>query len=76
MNTFRDVITAFGGAREFAGAVGANLYTVRSWRQRDSIPAEWWVRVVAAADAAGVSGVSLDALAMIAHDEKRNDAAA
>ena len=76
MNSFRDVIQAFGGASAFAKAVGANLYTARSWLQRDTIPANWWVRVVEAGAVNGVTGISSDLLATIAHEtERKTDAA-
>lgn len=76
MKTFRDVIAAFGGASAFSKAVGANLYTARSWFQRDTIPAAWWVRVVNAAGEKGLSSITSDLLAAIAHDtERKTDAA-
>jgi hypothetical protein len=49
MNSFRDVIDCWGRVDVMATAIAAPVATVRKWRQRDSIPAEWWLSIERAA---------------------------
>ena len=51
--SFRDVIELFGTPDALAGELGAKAETVRKWRQRNSIPAEWWLPVIEAGARAG-----------------------
>lgn len=76
MNTFRDVIAAMGGPIELARQIDGNAYTAISWKQRNTIPATKWARVVDAAKRAGVSGVTFEALARMAEETKRQTDAA
>lgn len=71
MNTFSDVIQAFGGPAKFAEAIKANANTARSWLHRDRIPSPWWLRVSRAAQERGLDGIDAVTLASIA--EKAND---
>lgn len=41
----------------------ASLFAVRKWHFRNRLPSEWWGAIVAAAEARGISGVTLEALA-------------
>jgi len=54
MRTFRDIIETWPTPDVLATEVGANAEAVRKWRQRDSIPAEWWLPVVNAGKARGI----------------------
>lgn len=65
MNTFSDVIDAFGGGPKFAQAIGLPASHGRTMKSRDSIPSSRWLRVVAAAQENGIPGVSLELLARI-----------
>lgn len=42
MQTHADIVKAAGTAEEVARARNVSIHTVRSWIQRDSIPAEHW----------------------------------
>lgn len=47
--SFRDVIDLWGSPDAMAKQIGASPWAVRKWRQRNNIPAEWWVDIVRAA---------------------------
>ncbi len=47
--TFKDVIGRWPSPDALAAEIGAKPETVRKWRQRNSIPAEWWTRMIEAA---------------------------
>jgi hypothetical protein len=68
MNSFRDVIDCWGRVDVMATAIAAPVATVRKWRQRDSIPAEWWLSIERAAAKDGLS-ITVQDLAILA--EKR-----
>ena len=53
VRSFRDIIGLFGSPDALAAEIGAKAETVRKWRQRNSIPAEWWLPVIKAAHARG-----------------------
>ena len=65
MNSFSDVIDAFGGPSKFAAAIGRPPSHARTMRARNSIPAGRWLRVVDAARECGVAGISLELLARL-----------
>jgi hypothetical protein len=47
--TFRDVIAIWPTPDAMAEDIGHTAFAVRQWKTRDRIPAEWWLRVIAAA---------------------------
>ena len=55
MNQFRDIIGIWPSLREAAAEIGVDRETVKSWAQRNRIPAEHDVAVVRAASARGVA---------------------
>lgn len=63
MQTFSQIIDALGGYAKAADAIGVPAGTVSAWKTRDSIPPAYWHRLVNAATAQGISGVSLETLA-------------
>lgn len=65
MDTFSQIIEAFGGYAQFAGEVGVPRSKAAVWRHRDSIPPAHWLAVVEAAGRLGIS-VSLETMAAIA----------
>jgi len=42
MKTHSDIVRCAGKPEEVASALGVSVHTVRSWIQRDSIPADKW----------------------------------
>ena len=65
MNSFYEVIQAFGGGSKLAGDIGINPITVRQWGNRGSIPSKYWPAIVEAAKAKRIRGVTYQALAQI-----------
>lgn len=63
MDSFAAVIDSFGGPLKFATAVGLRDSHARAMKSRNSIPADYWPEVVAAAATHSVHGISLDLLA-------------
>lgn len=49
MNSFEDIIAAFGGPAKFAAAIGIKPFHAQTMKTRGSIPPTYWSRVVAAA---------------------------
>lgn len=66
MKSFADVIALWPSAEALAADLSLRGVTVRQWRNRNSIPAAYWGEIVAAAEARGATGLSLDVLAKIA----------
>jgi hypothetical protein len=71
MQSFASVIDLWPTATELAADIGEKDGTVRQWRNRDRIPAEFWEAIVGAAAARGFSGVTPEALARIAATNRR-----
>lgn len=60
MLTHSEIVRRAGKPEEIAAVVGVSVHTVRSWIQRDSIPADKWVAMV------GAGWATLDDLAIAA----------
>lgn len=77
MQTFSQIIDALGGYAKAADAIGVPTGTVSAWKTRDSIPPAYWHRLVNAATAMNLAGVSLEALARMSEVKptKSNEAA-
>lgn len=73
--SFRDIIDLWPSPDALAGDVGAKAETVRKWRQRDSIPAEWWLPVIEAGRKQGHE-VTADLFTQLAGRSKTSEAAA
>jgi hypothetical protein len=43
-------------------ALPASYTTVQSWETRNAVPRRWWARLVEVSAAAGIGGITLDAL--------------
>lgn len=63
MNSFSEVIEAFGG--RFAQAIGVPESHGRTMKARDSIPSTRWLETVTAARDLGIDGITLDLLARL-----------
>ncbi|WP_422036560.1 carph-isopro domain-containing protein [Reyranella sp.] len=66
MQTFADIIDAWESPAALADDLGEEVGTVRQWRNRNRLPDRVWKKIVEAARARGIEGVSLDVLAGIA----------
>jgi hypothetical protein len=64
IKTFRDIINLWG-PRTLAGFCGVGLYASRKWAYRDSIPPEYWLRIVSQAKREGHPGVTLGLMAKL-----------
>ena len=65
MDTFADIIALWGKATQLARDIGETGLNVRAWRNRNSIPPEKWVDVVAAAKRRGFKGVTVELMARL-----------
>lgn len=66
LDTFQDVIDAFGGPTKYAEAIGIPGFHAQSMKTRDSIPPAYWIDTVSAAIKRDVEGVTLEKLADLA----------
>jgi hypothetical protein len=64
--SFRDVIGRWPTTRAFARDAGCSPTLVRQWRHRDSVPAQYWPRIVEGASRRGIAPVDLRLLAQLA----------
>lgn len=70
MQTFRDIINAWPSRAEFAADMQEPIGTVHKWFQRDSIPSDRDLGLVAAARERGL-GLTLEAIAGIRAESSR-----
>jgi hypothetical protein len=63
--SFQDVLALWDSPDALAEAIGVKVETVRKWRQRDSIPSDYWLRLLESARATG-KPVTADDLARLA----------
>jgi hypothetical protein len=73
-NSFRDVIELWATREACASDVGAKGSQVSKWWQRDKIPSEWWIAVLATsvAQASGLTAATFAALDARIADEPAN----
>ncbi|WP_159585961.1 carph-isopro domain-containing protein [Chelativorans xinjiangense] len=67
--SFQDVIGLWPSPDAMAQEIGASLPAARKWKQRNSIPAEWWNDIVSAARRHGHL-ISVDDLAALAASKR------
>jgi hypothetical protein len=66
MNSFVQIIDAFGGAAPFGEAIGIPDSHARAMKARKSIPDGYWLQTVKAAQDRDIVGVTLESLAALA----------
>lgn len=66
MDSFVQIIDAFGGPTPFGEAIGIPGSHARAMKARDSIPDGYWMRTVEAAKAREIQDVTLERLARLA----------
>jgi hypothetical protein len=74
--SFRDVIARWPTTRAFARDAGCSPTLVRQWRHRDSVPAQYWPRIVEGAARRGIVLVDLRLLAQLAARRRAPEARA
>jgi hypothetical protein len=76
MDTFADIITAFGGPTKFAEAIGIQDFHAQTMKTRGSIPPAYWADTVSAALTRNIEGVTLEKLAELAKEKRPQTEAA
>lgn len=66
MNSFVQIIDAFGGPSAFGEAIGIPDSHARAMKARKSIPDGYWLKVVEAARERGIKDVTLESFASLA----------
>lgn len=66
MDSFAQIIDAFGGPGAFAEAIGIPDSHARAMKTRNSIPDGYWLRAARAAEVRGLSDVTLERFAILA----------
>ena len=74
MDSFADIITAFGGPARFAKAIGIRPNHAGVMKARNRVASEYWGKIVDANAARQIEGVSYATLAQIAARRKAADA--
>lgn len=64
--THSDIIAKWNSLAEFASDISVQYGTAKQWKRRSSIPDNYWLHVVRAAQSRGLIGVTLEALAVAA----------
>lgn len=64
--THTDIIAKWPSLPDFAADLSVQYGTAKQWKRRSSIPDNYWLHVVGAAQARGLMGVTLEALAVAA----------
>ncbi len=70
IKNYADVIDLWESYDALASDVGATVYSIRKWRQRDSIPPEYWRALVESAAKRGIAVVTLEVLAGFAANRR------
>jgi Holliday junction resolvase RusA-like endonuclease len=75
MNTFSNLVDLWPtpSLTLFAVDVGVPVQTASSWKRRGSIPSRQWLAVVRAAEARGIEGVTVEALARMADGRSQQE---
>lgn len=72
MESFVAVIALWPQPSDLAGDIGQDAVTVRSWKARNSIPAEYWPAIVQAAARREFEGLTLEFLATLVKPRKKH----
>jgi hypothetical protein len=65
VKSFRDIVELWPVPEMLAAEIGASHWAVHKWRQRDTIPSEWWVRILKT-ETAQRHGIDADTLTRFA----------
>ena len=66
MRSINDVFDGLGGVTAVGVVLKLPLGTVSAWKTRESIPPEYWTKIVSVAERLGVEGLTLEFLASLA----------
>lgn len=70
IRSFEEIIALWPSPEDLAADTGAGIEAVRKWKQRNSIPAEYWLGMVNASERRGFT-LTLDDLAATAAQTPR-----
>jgi DNA-binding transcriptional regulator YdaS (Cro superfamily) len=70
MDSFRDIITAFGGGAALAREIGVKPVTVRAWGLRNSIPPEYWLTIDRLAHEHRIRGATIARMAELSSNQE------
>lgn len=73
--SFTAIVALWPSPDTMAVELGAKVETVRKWRQRDSIPADWWLAVVEGAKRRGET-LTVNDMAELAARKRPEEASA
>jgi hypothetical protein len=76
MNSFVQIIDAFGGTSSFGEAIGISDSHARAMKARNSIPDGYWMKTVEAARDRNIGGVTLESFAALAKNRLEEKASA
>lgn len=68
VSSFREVVALWGSPDALAADIGAGLWAVRKWPQRNAIPPEWWMPILQT-EVARKAGLTADTLTALAARE-------
>ena len=66
METFKDVIAAWPSLEAMAEDAGTSSGAIKQWRNRDSIPGDYWLALEVGAAKRSIPGVTMHILGRIA----------
>lgn len=70
-HAFSDIIALWPAPGALADDIGVSEHRVRKWRERDSIPGEWFAAVASAARSRGIGGVTAETMASVAQRRRQ-----
>jgi len=62
MNTWKDLIDAWGGPHAFAASIGITAALARMMSSRNRVKSDYWPTIVARAPQAGLNGITYELL--------------
>lgn len=66
MEDFRAIIVKWPDLDALAADAGAGREAVKKWKQRNTIPSEYWAAIIHGAEARAIDGVTADLMVDIA----------
>lgn len=61
----RDVIERWPSLNDFGSDIGASYEAAKAMRRRNSVPVEYWSRLISAAERRGLTDITYESLALM-----------